>query len=36
MATKRTISGLTPGTWAFRFKAISDNGLSGDWSPAFT
>jgi len=36
MTTKRTISGLTPGTWAFRFKAISDNGISGDWSPAFT
>ncbi len=36
MTTRKTISGLTPGTWAFRFKAINDNGLSGDWSPAFT
>jgi hypothetical protein len=36
MATKKTISGLTPGTWGFRFKAISDTGLSGDWSPVFT
>lgn len=36
MSTKKTISGLTPGTWGFRFKAISDTGLSGDWSPVFT
>jgi chitodextrinase len=36
MSTKKTISGLTPGTWGFRFRAINDTGLSGDWSPVFT
>ena len=35
MAFKKTISGLTPGVWAFRFKAKTDGGRYGDWSPAF-
>ena len=36
MEFKKTIAGLTPGTWGFRFKSINDNGLSGDWSAVFT
>jgi hypothetical protein len=35
MAFKKTVSGLTPGVWAFRFKAKTDGGRYGDWSPAF-
>jgi hypothetical protein len=36
MEFKKTIAGLTPGTWGFRFKSINDSGLSGDWSAVFT
>jgi hypothetical protein len=35
MAYRTTISGLTPGTYGFRFKTADDTGRFGDWSPVF-
>jgi len=35
MPAKKKISGLTPGTWAFRFRPKANDGRIGDWSGAF-
>jgi chitodextrinase len=35
MPYRSTISGLTPGTYGFRFKTADDTGRFGDWSPVF-
>lgn len=35
MAVKKRISGLTPGTWRFRFRAGKNNGIIGEWSGFF-
>lgn len=35
MTAKRTISGLTPGLWAFRVRAKDNSGRIGEWSPVF-
>ena len=35
MPAKKRISGLTPGTWAFRFRPKANDGRIGDWSGAF-
>jgi Chaperone of endosialidase len=35
MAYKKNISGLTPGTWRFRFRAKANDGRVGEWSGAF-
>lgn len=35
MAYRTTVSGLTPGVYAFRFKTADDTGRYGDWSPVF-
>ncbi len=35
MPVKKNISGLTPGTWAFRFRPKANDGRIGEWSGAF-
>jgi len=35
MAYKKTIQGLVPGTWTFRFRASNDQGQTGPWSAFF-
>ena len=35
MPVKKNIPGLTPGTWAFRFRPKANDGRIGEWSGAF-